>query len=231
MYHKPSDLAEAVLSALDRSATRPPAGAIHRLFEVMYFSSLRTEEGQHVAFHLVYLDPESPDPRPPKRIRRDRWRCARLTERVPFTAASMIKIARASDPRSSSFAVFHDGNLEVFVWGLIDQGNSYYDFITHNSESGPERPGLFQASITGLGHVTVFRGYQMIADLHVNELRPPALDALARGPVHDSLAPGIRRFIDEVFSEVGLEFNEPGLDWELADRWLSFATMISSGER
>ncbi len=67
----PSDLASAVISALPKLDA--PEMAIRVLFETMYFASMRTEEGSAIAFHIVYLDPENPDPKPPKRIIQDRW--------------------------------------------------------------------------------------------------------------------------------------------------------------
>ena len=152
-----SDLAARVHQALTHQHGMPSEVVLSRLFETMYFSSLRTEESQPIAFHVCYLDPNNPDPSPPGRLVQDRWSHVALHERVSFETTNLTKIANASDPRSSSLAVYHDANGDLFVWGLIDQGNSYYDFVTYNAEYGPERPGLFQASIAGVGHVVVYK--------------------------------------------------------------------------
>jgi len=71
----------------------------------MYFASLKTEESKPVLFHIVYLDPEKPDPKPPKTLVHDRWRCVQLFPPIALNSASFAKIAPASDPRTSAFAV------------------------------------------------------------------------------------------------------------------------------
>src|SRR5437016_7099860 len=150
----PKDLASAVhLELLRRSADPPPLEILVELFDSMYFASLKTEESKPVLFHVVYLDPEKPDPKPPKTLVHDRWRFAQLFPPIALNSASFAKIAPASDPRTSAFAVYHDLGGKLIVWGLVDQGNGYHDYVNFDSESGPERPGLFQASITGVGHL------------------------------------------------------------------------------
>ena len=130
------------LELLRRGAAPPPLEVLVELFESMYFASLKTEESKPVLFHVAYVDPRKPDPKPPKTTVHDRWSCVRLSTPIPLSSANFVKIAPASDPRTSSFAVYHDTIGGLAVWGLIDQGNSYHDYVNLHSESGPERPGL-----------------------------------------------------------------------------------------
>jgi hypothetical protein len=100
----PRDLAGTVHSELlRRTAGPPPLDALVELFEAMYFASLKTEESKPVAFHLVYVDPQKPDPKPPKRLVHDRWSYVKFGSAVLLRTADFLKIARASDPRTSSF--------------------------------------------------------------------------------------------------------------------------------
>ena len=66
----PKDLAEAVHSELRRRRVDdcPKEENLTELFESMYYASLKTEEAQPILFHIVYLDPNNPDPDPPERI-------------------------------------------------------------------------------------------------------------------------------------------------------------------
>jgi tetratricopeptide (TPR) repeat protein len=187
----------------------------------MYFASLTTEEGQGIAFHIAYIDPDNPDPSPPMRIRDDRWGFVGLGERLPFDIPALNKLAKASDPRSSSLAVFHNDKGRIFVWGLIDQGNQYLDFVTYNKESGPERPGVFQAGTMEPGHLQVFCGYELLADYRINEIRRKALDPLDRGPVRKALDAGIQKYLSSVAAEVRSDF-EPAGEWDdrLANDWV-----------
>src|SRR6267378_416198 len=120
--HSPRDFALAVHSELvNRKTSPPPLDVLVELFESMYFASLKTEESKPVLFHIAYVDPERPDPKPPKTMIHDRWSCVRLSPPIALNSASFVKVAPASDPRTSSFAVHHDMNGRLMVWGLIDQ--------------------------------------------------------------------------------------------------------------
>ena len=107
--HSPKDLASTVYSELlNRKTEAQELDVLIELFESMYFTSLKTEESKPVLFHVVYLDPQKPDPKPPSITVHDRWSCTRITPAVMLNSASFVKIAPASDPRTSSFAVYHD---------------------------------------------------------------------------------------------------------------------------
>jgi len=188
----------------------------------MYFASLRFEEGQHILFHVAYIDPANPDPSPPRRIRQNRWSYTALGSPIDFTVANVVKLAKASDPRASSLAVYHTGTDSLAVWGLVDQGHHYHGFVNHDSESGPERPGLFQVSIRGIGHLVAYIRYELIAELHVDKLRGKAIDALHSGPIHDALLPGIQQHVAQVKAATDPDaFNsEPNWSASLEQDWL-----------
>jgi hypothetical protein len=195
----PTDLADAVADYLKRKKRRVPAAAVLReVFEVMYVASLRTEESQFVRFHVAFVDPSKPDPRPPKRVRRHRWREVRLAAPQALTVHNAAKIARASDPRTSSLAIFGSAVDRPSIWGLIDQAQESYGFATYESDSGFAPPGLFQASVDGLGHITAHDGFTKIAELNVTSLIANSIDVLHGGPVRAVLDPGIHALIEEV---------------------------------
>jgi sensor domain DACNV-containing protein len=197
--------------------------SLTRLLEVLFFASLRKEEAQPITCSIVYLDPDRPDPHPPLRIRGDRWTVTPLASRLPFDVGNLVKVALASDPRSSSFAAYHDRAGHVFIWGLIDQGHQYHSFINLDSESGPERPGLFQVTVTGAGHIKVYVGYEKIGELRVERLVRQALDVLRTGPVSDRLAVGIADFVTAVEREVPPDAFNGRRDWtgRLASEWVA----------
>jgi sensor domain DACNV-containing protein len=215
-----SDLATAVESELVRRSLPNPGQAILiELFEAMFFTSLKTEESEPVLFHIVYLDPEKPDPNPPERLVHDRWSCVRLEPPVALNGSNFVKIAAASDPRTSSFAVYHDDQQRLTVWGLVDQGNTYHDYVNFDSDSGPERPGLFQASIVGIGHVVAYIGYEKVAELKLNAIIRSAVDVLQIGKVRDVLDAGIQAYLRSLTTAWPDEFPDDH------DYWQSRATV------
>src|SRR6267378_2153299 len=222
--HSPRDFALAVHSELvNRKTSSPPLEVLVELFESMYFASLKTEESKPVLFHVAYVDPQKPDPSPPKTLVHNRWSCVRLFPPVAMSSANFVKIAPASDPRTSSFAVFQRADGHLTVWGLIDQGNSYHDYVNFDSESGPERPGLFQASIVGIGYLVAYIGYEKVAELKQNSLVRTAIDVFQSGKIHEVLKVGIRSHLDSLRTGWPDEFPADFDDWEppLVDAWLA----------
>jgi hypothetical protein len=220
----PKDFADAVCSELHRRALfGPQREIIVDLFESMYFASLKTEESQPVVFHIVYLDPDNPDPDPPKRMVKDRWRSVKLAEPIPATIPNLIKIAKASDPRTSSLAVYPNRHGRLSIWGLIDQGNRYHDFVNYEDESGPERPGVFQASIAGIGHLVAYTGLWKIAELKTNTILRHALNVLEGGPVRETLGMGIQSYIEGVRREIPeyMYRDRPHWDLSLSSYWVA----------
>jgi hypothetical protein len=142
---------------------------------------------------------------------------------MPFTTSNLVKLAKASDPRTSSFAVYHDTSGQLSIWGIIDQANRYHDFINYDSDEGTERPGIFQASISGIGHLVAYIGYEKIAELKTNILLGKTLDVLGGGPVLDVLSAGIQAYIEKVKGEIPEDIYQDRLHWQasLASYWIS----------
>jgi len=211
------DLAGSVHSQLrERTNACPRMQDIIHLFEAMYSASLKTEESHPVVFHVVYIDPDNPDPHPPQRIVKDRWGYVRFSMSVPATPSNLAKLAMATDPRSSSLAVYHDRRGGLSVWGLVDQGNSYHDFVKYDMDEGPERPGIFQASIEGPGHIVVNDGYDTMSRLKVDALTGKPIDALKTGPLRQMLQCAVSDHVESVKSQVPFEMYphvDMALDW------------------
>ena len=134
-----------------------------------------------------------------------------------------MKIAPASDPRTSSFAVYHEADGRLTAWGLIDQGNRYHDYVNFDSETAPERPGLFQASITGIGHLVAYIGYEKIAELKLNSLVRAAIDVFQSGKVRDALEAGIKCQLESLQAGWPDEFPDDFDEWRpvVTDTWLA----------
>jgi hypothetical protein len=184
----PSDLAAILQRRLYiKSPKPPPPTSITNLIEVMFAASLKTEEGQSIRFNISYIDPKKPDPNPPRRIVRDRWISVPFSSRIPFTTENAVKLAKATDPRTSSFAVYHTAGGALEIWGLVDQNNRHHEFMNFDVDSGSPRPGLFQAEIRGLGHLVVTEKFETVAELHVNAITTQRADVWSTGPIAERI--------------------------------------------
>ena len=219
----PQNLAESVCAELrKRHAVVPDERIIVDLFETMYFSSLRTEESESITFHVVFLDPSQPDPKPPRNPVKDRWSFVPFAEPIQLTVSNLVKIAKSSGLTTSSFVVWPGAEDELFIWGLVDQQNRFHKFLNRSAEIEAERPGLFQASVEGIGVVVVYMRYEKVAELRINELIRNSLDLFRASPVRDLLAPGIIDHLQAIRSSIPDDIQENGQTDEFhTQQWLS----------
>lgn len=213
MNATPKDLAKLVFSKLKHAKNttlQPPVAVLTTLFENLFFTSLKTEEGQLIKVTVTLISSENPDPNPPKKKDAQRWNCIHFEEKIPFTVKNMVKLSKAADPWSTSLAVDYDEANELFIWGLIDQSFHYQSFINYESTYNPEQPGLFQSTINDVGNIHVMLDYELIANLKQNTLISNYVNVFAKGPVRESLnnhsdnyqASVRQHFIDELGADV-----------------------------
>jgi hypothetical protein len=162
------------------------------IFEVMFGASLQREEREPIVFHVVYLDPQKPDPNPPPLIRENRWIFAPFAMSLSMSIPNLVKLAKATDPRTSSLVVYPDDAGELRVWGLVDQGIGHFEYQRYEDTEGAwPRPGLFHASVLGVGHIEVQAGMETLAALKGTDLLKKPIDALRAGPLREAIAPGL----------------------------------------
>jgi hypothetical protein len=206
----PKDLAREVATRLHALGVSPPERTIlQQLLDTLFFVSLRAEEGQPITCHVAYIDPVNPDPDPPHRIRRDRWKYVPFTVPLQFTESNLVKVARATDMRSSSLAIYPGTDSDLMIWGLVDQGNSFFGLLNYEREGGFDRPGMFQVSIDGIGRLTVFFGFSKIAELRGKQIRTGTINVLEDGPVQEALSPILHNLSASVTQRLQYEHETP----------------------
>jgi hypothetical protein len=227
-FHRVPDLVASVMDYLRDCGRDVNVAVVGQVLETLFSASLRTEEGEPTRCQVAFVDPSDPDPGRPRRIVQDRWRITPLGEPIPFTVGNVVKLASATDPRTSSLVVFGESESDVVIWGLVDQGNRYHDFVNLDSESGPPPPGIFLASIDGAAIVSVRRYFAEIATLRVDRLVVDVVDALWQGPLAAALRSGIASYIDAVEEAVGSEAFGQRDEWAAAlpGYWLSALSRV-----
>jgi hypothetical protein len=192
----------------------PSFDLLTELFEILFYTSISREEKEFIKISVTFIDRKNPDPSPPARIIKDRWNAIAFESPISFNLNNVIKLAKAADPWSSSLAIDFNDNNELIIWGLIDQVIHYQSFLHNETDSGPAPPGLFQASILGLGNIMVMIDYELIANLKLNKIISNYPDVLERGEVHKLLksffknsTKKIKKFLKREFP-VELEFFE-----------------------
>ncbi|MEX0676795.1 MAG: putative sensor domain DACNV-containing protein [Pirellulales bacterium] len=217
----PAHLAKLVANRLRSQHGNSPAEAVlTRLLETLYFASLKTDEGRPILCTVNYVDPQdrpSPRGRPPA----DCWSHVPFERPLPFDVRTLAKLARAADPAVSSLAVYRDKRNKLFIWGMVDQEPRHSEFITLGASPTPERPGLFQATITGVGNISVYQNDALIGSLEQNTLVEEYHDVLWAGPVHDLLVGYLHSYLVDTAAKRPEHIGPETLEAELLMRWIN----------
>jgi hypothetical protein len=191
----PKDLANAVIKHLRHEGKLGGflPEHIEQLLEVMYFASLKREEAQAITCRIAFVSLENPDPKPPKRILADRWRCHKLDESLPLNVRNLVKISRAVDPWAACLAVDVDMEAQLRIWGFVDQSIHHNSYLYREADSGHPLPGLFQISIDGIGELSAYDSFVFIGSLRQNTLTENQPNVFARGPISEKLKKGFEQ--------------------------------------
>jgi hypothetical protein len=218
----PGHLAKLVASRLrgDRALALPEA-VLTRLLETLYFASLKTDEGRPILCTVNFVDPDDPVSTVGPDAPVDHWNHVPFDRPLPFDVRTLTKLARAADPGVSSLAVYRDKRNKLFIWGMVDQEPRTSDYIVLDSVNQPERPGLFQATITGVGNISVYQNDMLIGSLEQNTLVEEYHGVLWSGPVHELLADYFHDYLVEHGPAADDLFAATELEDELLMRWLN----------
>lgn len=215
MTSYPADLATRVHKKLTKDKVKGPnVETLLKLFEVLYFASLKTEEGQRIPFSVTYSDPKNPDPNPPKRIRNYRWKHIPLEPNKLLTVRNLSKLAKAIDPWSSSLAVFPNSDGRLYIWGLIDQIVHFNTFLVRESDSGLDTPGLFQAVVRGPADITVYQEYNLTARLNQASIITSEVDVFGYGPINRKVMRDLAKYQTAVAKSARLSLRRCRDHWD-----------------
>ncbi len=219
--HYPAHLAKLVATRLrSQHGGAPPEAVLTRLLETLYFASLKTDEGRPILCTVNYVDPEEPVACGVRRPA-DCWSHVPFERPLPFDVRTLVKLARAVDPAVSSLAVYRDKKNKLYIWGMVDQEPRHSEFITLSAAATPPRPGLFQATITGAGNISVYQSDTLIGSLEQNTLVEEYHDVLWAGPVHELLVSYLRGYLVDTAGRRPEHIAPEVLEAELLMRWIN----------
>ena len=216
--YKPDDLADYVLKILKKGSDAlviPEIDILTDLFEILFYASLNTEEGDFIKVTVSFYNPDQSKPTTLKRRKKDRWRYVPFKTKLPFDIKTLVKLSKAADPWSSSLAIYYDEVGKLWIHGLIDQALQVQSYLHYEIDTKPEQPGLFQVSITDVGCLSVLRDYELIASLKQNVLVTKYQDVLKFGAISEILKNNSLPIKEEIKSFLENNFSEQDFDdWE-----------------
>jgi hypothetical protein len=227
-----SDLARHVRDYLISKREKVPSIEVfEKLFETLFFASLRREETQAISCRVAFIDRKRPDPRPPQRRVADRWGFFPLSTDLPFTVSNLVKLSQAVDPWGSTLAADADSKGKLRIWGLIDQSVHFSTYLVKEASVGPEMPGMFQAAIDGVGEVSVYKTYVLIGSLKYDTLIKRQHRVFQAGPIHSKMMPWVEAYRTRVVKKANKEAYESRDHWDdsLEDLWFSVLCRLLIG--
>ncbi|NLF71092.1 MAG: hypothetical protein GX575_18840 [Candidatus Anammoximicrobium sp.] len=226
----PFDLARLVAVHVEQSLGRSlDETVLVRLFEVLYFASLRTDEGRQTLCTVNFVDAADPVGGESPSSIANRWTAFPFAHPLPLDIRAVTKLARAADPEVASLNVFADADGELYIWGMVDQEPRQGDQLVLSPGADVHRPGLFQATINGSGSICVYRNGALLGNLAQDVLVEALYDVLWSGPVHALLADHLRSYVNETHPHLVAECGSPHPAWlerELLLRWLNSLSRI-----
>jgi hypothetical protein len=169
------------------TSTIPKPGLLAKLLDVVYYTSLKTEEARPVSARLCLVNPDKPEDSPPPMPRLSRWQLVALGNRLPLTVPNLVKIAKAADPWASALAVYFDKSGELYIWGMIDQVVHWNRMLVREG-TGYDPPGLLNVVANGVADISVYHESSFLARLQQDVLVEEQNDVFWQGPVARRLA-------------------------------------------
>ncbi len=194
----PQHLAKLVAKRLDNSQVSVPSGEVLlKLFETLYFASLKTDEARPCRCTVNYFGPAEVADFDTAPDATSGWIVIPFHHRIPLSVRSLVKLADAADPTVSSVAVCSDENDDLFIWAMVDQEIRYGEYVSLNATNDPQRAGSFQATITGVGAVSAYKDFTLLGSLEQDNLIEDYHDVLWDGPVYERLRENLEATLRE----------------------------------
>jgi len=131
----------------------PEDSALEQLLAVTYHASFMREEGRALGFRIIayprsHFKEEEVSPHRTQR-------CAAFSEMRPFSVAELRRLAPAAESIRSIICVDLDEKSNWHIWGLLDTGSNWWEFIHHEVSGGHPPPLYLTVSSSNPGELLI----------------------------------------------------------------------------
>lgn len=196
------DLAAMVIRRWDRvvggrpTPPRPSDAALRRILEVLYQTSLETEEARPLRFMAIVTPCGAPVVRQQSE---QAIPCMAFAADRTFDSSELRRLALTTNVDSSALWVAHDSSTdEVVIRGIMDVGTSWTSARRGFSQGYWSMPDALIVRVLRAGHLVVYQGDYAVARLRSGHLEQAVVDIHANLGVHQ-------------ITEEGLDLLEPNL--------------------
>ena len=190
----------------------PSKNTMEALFEVAYHASFLTEEGRKLHFRIIFASKD-------ELTDKDRFR-GHLTSRPivfdslrEFSISEILRLAPALDMTQVLICVSQvnksDKNPKLAIWGLLDSGSSWWNFMHHESSHGMPPPNHLTISCTEPGHLSISAQGEIFMTLRNGTLNEPSWGGLHGGKLGKFFEPARKKFHQDVINGLKVKKYDP----------------------
>lgn len=174
----------------------------------VYQASFLTEESRRIWIRVIYKNPKgSGDKESMREINYIRFQSPR-----DFNVDELIKLAPAADPTQILIGVYILDN-KLKIWGLIDSGISWWNYIRGESSGGSPPPTGLIVSSKKPGEINISKQGDILFILRQGKIVEPSDRIFYEGQVKNFLFKGADRLHDEVCKKLNdKKFDKKGHD-------------------
>ncbi len=171
----------------------PSENVVQKIIDVVYHASFLTEESRKLWFRVVYLKPEE--------IRKED--VIKFDLPRDFNVGELVKLAPAADPTQVLIGVYEKKGLnKLEIWGVVESGTSWWNFLRNESSIGSPPPNGFTVSSKNPGHINISRQGDVILSLNQGKLYEPSEKVFYQGPVSQFLGKASTLLHEEVCNKL-----------------------------
>ena len=198
----------------------PDKDVLRRIVDEAFHASLLTEERRRPGFRLMYCASEdfhSEDETPVFRPNR----VIRLLTPIPFSSKELNRIAPAADLKRFLVCVCRNReSSSLDIWGLMDVGDNWWEFIHHETSGGTPPPNFLTIASTTPGELSFSIQGKILLVLNDGSISRPQNNPIWSGPISEFLAPHRQCLYEQTLQELKTDkLSEEGADEDYPQRF------------
>lgn len=192
-----------------------------RLLTTVYHASLLKEEGRRLEFRVIAYPRRTYEQDNKSLHHPSRFAVFDVPRR--FSVAELRRLAPAAESIRSIICVDLDRKKRWEIWGILDTGSNWWEFIHHESSGGTPPPAHLTLSSGNPGEVTVSTEGEVLLTLRNGAVFEPQTDLFSEGVISDHLEPVRTRLYKEVLKALKIKkWSDAGSDEYYPKRFYNF---------
>jgi hypothetical protein len=140
-----------------------------------------------------------------------------------LSVSELRRLAPAAESTRSMICVQLNHSSAWEVWGLLDTGTNWWDFLHHESGSGTPPPSNLTITSMGPGELVLSAEGEVLLSLRSGALYSPRAPVLWNGPISEYLEPARAKLHSSVLQALGSSsWSSDGMDEDYPQRFYNF---------